>query len=457
MAPDSSPTLLNTDIVVIGMGPAGEAVAGILAKRNVDVIGIDQHLVGGECAYYGCVPSKMMVRAADLVAETRRADRLAGPTTITPDWSLVANRIREATSNWDDAEAVESFERRGGRFVRGIGQIVGHNRVSVGEQVIEAGRGIVLATGTRPAVPPIDGLAVTPYWTNRDALTTERVPDSLAILGGGAIGCELAQVFARFGSDVTIIESEQRIHNAGEPEASDILVGALERDGITVLAGHTAEHVTHRDDGFSIELSDGPPVEAEQLLVAVGRDAHLDDLGVQHYGLDDGSRFLETAPDMRVADGLWAVGDVTGQALFTHVGTYQARVAIASILGEKGPTASYHAIPAVTFTDPEIGRVGMTEQQAIDADVDIATSTNDGSARAWLHDALDDVVIKLIADRERKVLIGATAVGPSGGEVLGALAVAVHAEVPIADLGTMIYAYPTFHRAIDDAVQGLDL
>lgn len=450
----------SADIVVVGMGPAGEAVAGALAEAGLDVVGIDRELIGGECPYWGCIPSKMMIRAAHTLAEARRIPGLAGTATVTPDWSPVAERIRaEATDNWDDTVAVDRFVGKGGRFLRGEGRITGPRTVQVGDRTVTARQGIVIATGTRAAVPAIPGLAGTPYWTNHQAIEAATLPRSIIVLGGGAIGAELTQVYNRFDVEVTIVEALDRLLPSEEPEAGTLLADVFTRDGITVHTGTGAAAVEHRDGTFTVRLDDGTEIRAEQLLVATGRRTDLAGLGVAHLGLDDTARFLTVDDNLRVTDGVWAVGDITGRGLFTHVGTYQADLAIADILGRDHPPASYHALPRVTFTDPEIGAVGLTEQQARDTGTDVRTSLIQvpHTARGWIHKAGNDGLIKLVADARTGTLVGATAAAPNGGEVLGLLALAVHARIPVSTLRTMIWAYPTFHRGIEDALRSLDL
>jgi len=448
----------RVDVVVVGLGVGGEEVAGKLAEAGLAVVGIESNLVGGECPYWGCVPSKMMIRAGNALAEARRIPRLAGSASAHPDWTPVAKRIREeATDDWDDTVAVERFVGKGGRFVRGYGALTGPRTVAVGDQTFEATRAIVIGTGAAPAAPPIDGLAGTPYWTNREAIEVEELPVSLVVLGGGAIGVELAQVFARFGVRVTVVEAADQLAPFEEPEAAALVRTALEADGVEIRTGVKATRVLYSEpEGFAVELDGGAaPATGDRLLVATGRQARLADLGLETVGLDPSARALATDERMRVADGIWAVGDVTGHGAYTHIAMYEAGVAVRDILGQPGPPADYRAVPRVTFTDPEVGSVGLTEAQARDRGLNLRVGLTDltTSARGWIHKEGNAGLIKLIADGE--VLVGATSVGPMGGEVLSMLTLAVHARVPLAELRSMIYAYPTFHRAVEDALRNL--
>jgi len=446
------------DVVVVGMGPGGEDVAGRLAQAGLSVVGMDSRLVGGECPYWGCIPSKMMIRAAGLLAEARRVPGMAGSSTVRADYGPVADRIRaEATDDWDDKAAVDRFVGKGGTFVRGFGRITGPGHVTVGERTFRAGRAIVLNTGTSPAVPPIDGLHGTPYWTNREAIEAKDAPASLVVLGGGAIGVELAQAFARFGSRVTVVESAEQLLPMEEPESGSLLGDVFRREGLDVRTGVSATRVRHDGAQFSLELADGSTVSGERLLVATGRQVDLASLGVGAVGLDESARTITVDERMRAAAGVWAIGDVTGKGAFTHVSMYQAGIATRDILGEEGPPASYHGLPRVTFTDPEVGSVGMSEAHAREAGLNVRVGTTQlpSSARGWIHKVGNDGLIKLVEDADRGILVGATSIGPSGGEVLGALVVAIHGRVPTAELRSMIYAYPTFHRAIEDALNNL--
>ncbi|MGY0232920.1 dihydrolipoyl dehydrogenase family protein [Longispora urticae] len=442
------------DIIVIGLGVGGEEVAGRLAASGLDVLGIENRLVGGECPYWGCIPSKMMIRAANAVAEARRVPTFAGDATVRPDWGPVHARIRdEATDNWNDQVAVDRFTGKGGTFLRGRGRLTAPGRVRVGSEEYEATKGVVIATGTTPAIPPIPGLADSPYWTNRDAIEAAELPRSLTVLGGGAIGLELSQVFARFGVAVTVVEASDRILALEEPESSKVAREALTGDGVTVHVGRRAVKV----DGTTVYLDDGTEVTSDRILVATGRRVDLAGLGLDTLGLDPGARNLDVDEWMRAGERLWAVGDVTGRGAFTHIAMYQADIAVRDILGQGGPAADYKALPRVTFTDPEIGAVGLTEAQARERGLTVGTgySPLGSSTRGWIHGVGDEGFIKLVVDTDRGVLVGATSAGPAGGEVLAGLAVAVHAEVPVETLRSMIYAYPTFHRAISEAVRAI--
>ena len=445
------------DVVILGMGPGAEYVGEELARAGVSVAAVEERLVGGECPYWGCVPSKMMIRAADLLAEGRRIPGMAGSSVISPDWTPVASRIRdEATDDWDDKVAADRFTDLGGTLFRGHGTITAPGEVRVGDDVLRARRGIVIGSGSQPAIPPIDGLAATPYWTNHEAIEAVAVPRSLLVLGGGAIGAELAQVSARFGSAVTVVEAQGQLLPMEEPESGELLARVFRADDIAVSTGVAASSVGHDGDEFTLTLADGSRLRGERLLVATGRRVDLAALGVGAIGLDEHARFLATDGQMLAAPGVWALGDVVGKGAFTHMSMYHGGIILGQLLGRPHHPAEYHAVPRVTFTDPEIGAVGMTEAQArqhLGDRVATAITQLATSARGWIHKA--DGFVKLVADTERGVLVGATSAGPVGGEVLGLLTLAVHAPVPVARLREMIYAYPTFHRAVEDALRQL--
>jgi pyruvate/2-oxoglutarate dehydrogenase complex dihydrolipoamide dehydrogenase (E3) component len=451
----------QVDVVVLGMGPGSEDAAERLAEAGLETVGIDGKLLGGECPYWGCIPSKMMIRAANLLAEGRRIPGMAGTSTVTPDWAPVAKRIREATDNWDDTVAVDRFVGKGGKFVRGWGRLDGPKRVVVGDDVYEARRAIVISVGAKEWSPPIPGLAELEgrYWTNRGAIEAEAVPSTLVVLGGGAIGVELGQMFARFGADVSIVEGGDRLLAREEPESSALAAKVLERDGIHI---HTSARITsvHHDDAkdeFVLTLDGDRPVTGQRLLVCTGRRPDLAAINVKSIGVDEKAHGLPVDEYLRVTDGVWGVGDVTGIGAFTHVSMYQADICVKDILGQNPAPADYRAMPHVTFTDPEIGSVGLTEAEARERKLNVRVGSYPipDSTRGWIHKVGNDGFIKLVEDADRGVLVGATSAGPVGGEVLSMLTLAIHAEVPVEQLQRMIYAYPTFHRAVQPALMNL--
>jgi pyruvate/2-oxoglutarate dehydrogenase complex dihydrolipoamide dehydrogenase (E3) component len=448
----------QVDVVVIGMGPGGEEVAGRLAEAGLSVVGVERELVGGECPYWGCVPSKMIIRGANLLAEARRIDKVSGRATVRAELAPVARRIRdEATDNWDDKVAADRFAGLGGRLVRGDAKLEGPGRVRVGDEVFEASRGVVLATGSAPVVAPIEGLAESEHWTNREAIAATIAPESLAVLGAGAVGLELAQAFSRFGSQVTVIEAMDRVLPPEEPEASDTVARVLQSEGVELWLGLRAKRVERADGHVTVWLDNGTKVRAAELLVSVGRRARVAEIGVDSVGLDPNADAITVDEWMRAGEGLWAVGDVTGVGPFTHMAMYQAGIAIADILGKRDQPADYRGLSRVTFTDPEVGSVGLTERAARDVGLTVRTGISQvsSSARGWIHGPGNDGFIKLVEDVDAGVLVGATSCGPWGGEVLSMLTLAVHARVPVATLRTMVYAYPTFHRGVLDALNDL--
>jgi pyruvate/2-oxoglutarate dehydrogenase complex dihydrolipoamide dehydrogenase (E3) component len=449
-------TVKNVDVVVVGLGPGGEYAAQQLAEAGLSVVGVERALVGGECPFYGCIPSKIIIRAADALEESRRSERLGGKAEPAPDWSLVATRIAgEATSHWHDDSHVSSLEAAGVEIARGQGRLDGPGRVIVGDTTYVAARGVILNAGTEPAKLPIDGLEGTPYWTNREVMRLTELPDSLVVIGGGPIGAELAQAFSRFGVRVTVLEAGERILGPAEPEASAVVAEVFEREGIEVVTGAHISRVSH-DGTFHVEV-DGRTIDADRLLVAAGRRTNLSDLGLETVGLDPAARFVEVDDRLRAGERLWAIGDITGKGQFTHVSMYQGTRVVRDLLDQPGAEADYRALSWVTFTDPEVAGVGMTEKQARDAGLNVVTGLTriPDSSRGWIHQEGNDGIVKVVADADRGILVGASVVSPAGGEVIGLLATAVHAEVPVATLKGMHFAYPTFHRAIESALADL--
>lgn len=325
--------------------------AGRLAEAGLAVVGIDAELVGGECPYWGCVPSKMMIRAANLVAEARRIDGMARTATVTPDWGPVARGIRdEATDDWDDRVAIERLASKGARVVKGWARLDGPGRVVVGHDVYVSDR-VVLNIGARPWAPPIPGLADLDYWSNRELIEAEALPGSLVILGGGAIGVELGQAVRRFGVEVTIVEGSDRLLAAEEPEASALIHRVLTAEGRGLVTGARVTGAGHHDDRFVLGLEGYPDVVGERLRVATSRRPDQAGLGVATIGLDETARSVPTDGRLRAAPGVWAIGDMTGVGAFTHVSMYQAAI---------GPPTSWIGSPPTPTTGPCPGSPSRT-------------------------------------------------------------------------------------------------
>jgi pyruvate/2-oxoglutarate dehydrogenase complex dihydrolipoamide dehydrogenase (E3) component len=465
------------EIIVVGMGPGGEELAGVLAERGRSVLAVDERLFGGECPYFGCIPTKMIVRGAETLAEGRRVNLMAGSAEVHPDYTPVADRIRdEATDDWDDTVAVERLEGKGGTFVRGTGRLDGRDddgrlRVVVGDVTYRAEH-VAIATGTAPAVPDVEGLAElrTPYdangllWTNREAVHARTAPESLIVIGGGPIGCELAQAFARFGTKVDVVAREPRLLPRDEPDAGDVLATVFEREGITVHAGATPVRAHRTDDGVDVTLADGTVLSAAKVLCAAGRVPSLPGVGLESVGLDPSARALTVDDQMRVlrdgepVEGVYAIGDIAGHGAFTHLSVWQARVLAAHLLGDEDLFGGYHGLAWTTFTDPEVGRVGMSEQEARDAGLTVRVGVAQiaSNTRGWIHGPGNDGFVKVVEDADAGILVGATVVAPGGGEILGLLTVAVHARVPLHTLRTMHYVFPTQHRAVLEAIGAIE-
>ena len=335
-----------------------------------------------------------------------------------------------------------------------MGQDHRPRHVEVNGTTIDARRGILMATGSQPMIPPIPGLSEVEYWTNHEAIEVEELPASLAVLGGGPVGCELGQVFARFGVEVTFIEGGERLLVHEEPEASRLVAESLIEDGATLRLGVHAESVSSDDGSTRVHLDDGTNVTSERLLVATGRRSDADSVGVASAGASTNRGFVEVDGLMRAGDRLWAIGDVTGKGLLTQVAEYQGMIAVEDILGGEPRPADYRAIPRATFTDPEVGSVGMSEAEARSAGHEVTATVKNTQAtfRGWVNASPHSGFIKLVADESEDRLLGGTVVGPRATEVLGFLSLAVQERIPLGNLVNMIYAFPTFYGGIGEAL-----
>jgi pyruvate/2-oxoglutarate dehydrogenase complex dihydrolipoamide dehydrogenase (E3) component len=429
------------DAVVIGAGPGGRGVARRLAKAGRRVAVVEDELVGGECPFWACIPSKALLRPAEARGEAVHVAGLGRPPL---DWAEVARYRDYMVSGHDDTKKTKSLTDAGIEVVRGRGRVDGPGRVSAGEHALQAEH-VVIATGTTSAIPPIEGLDGVAYWTNREATAMETVPASAVVLGGGPVGVELGQMLARFGARTTIVEALPRLLARETPEVGDRLGELLRGEGIGVRLGAKAVRV----DANRVHLDDGSGVEGERLVVAVGRKPRTDDLGLETVGIEptDGGTLAVDA-HCRAGDGVWAVGDVTGVAQFTHVAAYQAGVAVADMLGTPRE-ADYRAVPRVVFTDPEVAAVGETPEQARERGADVAVVTGDladlDRTETYGHDLSGGY--GLVADRAASQVLGAWAVGPLASEWIHPMALAISARIPLDLVGDGMAQFPTFAEA----------
>ena len=432
------------DVVVIGAGPAGEVVAGRLGERGLSVAIVEESLVGGDCSYYACMPSKALLRPVELANEVERVPGLdIGPI----DTAAVLARRDQVINNFDDSAHLPWLEERDVALVRGRGRIAGRLQVEVeGQESLTARRAVVVATGSRALVPDIPGLRAAKPWTSRNVTTAREVPPRLMILGGGVVAVEMSQAWGALGSKITLVHRGERLIKREEPFAGEQVLDALRELGVDVRLGRSASGVA-RDEDFAVTLDDGSVVEADQLLVAFGRVPGTHGIGVETLGLEAGKPLL-VDDHMRVPghDWLFAIGDVNGRALLTHMGKYQGRIAADAILGQAVPLRSDGArSPRVIFTDPQVGAVGLTLAAAKESGlnvrhVDVETSGNAGGSFVG-HGARG--TSRLVIDEDRRVVVGATITGAEVAEALHAATIAVIAEVSLDDLWHAVPSFPT--------------
>jgi dihydrolipoamide dehydrogenase len=442
------------DAVVVGMGPAGEVASSRLLGQGLRVATVERELIGGECAYWACIPSKTLLRPPEARAEARRAAGLAEPG---QRWGEVAAYRDYMVRHLDDSGQVEGYERQGATVVKGAARIAGRGRVRVDDRVLETDR-IILATGSDPRIPPLDGLSEAGFWTNRQATGVSTLPASVVILGGGPVGIELGQFFVRFGVEVTLLQAPDRLIPRDDPEVSRHILAALREDGIEVRVGAVARSVRQEDGRRVVTLSDGSDVAGEQLLIATGREARVHDIGLETVGVEPTERGIAIDERCRVTDGVWAIGDATGVMPFTHVGMYQGRIAAADIAG-RDVRADYAAVPRVVFSDPEIAAVGLTAEQAGERGIETATAQialAEAIARPWTYERDPRGHLGLIADRRRRTLVGAWAIAPMAGEWIHYAALAIKAQIPLDVLADTVAQFPTYTEGYLKVIERLE-
>jgi len=441
------------DVVCLGGGVAGEAIADGLKNSGISLAVVERELVGGECPYWGCVPSKTLLRSGETLEEAARARVLAASRV---DWDVdfpkVSKRVLWMARDLDDSRPAAALEATGARLFRGQGKLVDLRSVEVGGERLVARRSVVIANGSTPAIPPIPGLDTVGYWTNRQAAVPRELPASLAVLGGGAVGVELAQAFARLGSKVTVIEAGPRFLGLEEPEAGAALLPHLQADGITLMLGDACVAVEKQAAMTVVHLKSGTLVSADRLLVATGRRPNVE--AWQKSGITQTERgWLKVDPEtLEARSGMYGAGDVTGLGGFTHLAYYHGQIVARRIRGEDA-RADHTAVPRVTFTDPEVASVGISEATARERGLDVVTAQADPAetARGYIHD-FHGGALKLVGDRGRGILIGATLVTPRAGEILGELVLAIKVGTPIKALADVIHPFPAFNRVLGAAL-----
>jgi pyruvate/2-oxoglutarate dehydrogenase complex dihydrolipoamide dehydrogenase (E3) component len=437
------------DVIVIGAGPGGEVAAGRLAQAGLEVAIVEVDKVGGECSYWACMPSKALLRPGALLAEARRVPGTAEAVTGPLDPAAVLRRRDEIINHLDDSGQLPWLEDRGVVLVRGWGRLAGEKRVAVGDLTLEARRAVILAGGTFPSLPPIDGLAEARPWSNREATTAESVPASLVIIGGGVVGAEMSQAYCSLGARVTLVEGERRLLPREEEFACQQVTESLIAQGADIRTGQKATSVRRTGDAVVVTLGDGSTVTADEVLVAAGRTPQTSGLGLETVGIEaDG--YLEVDANTRVPghDWLYVVGDLNGRALFTHMAKYQAALAAGHILG-KEMTAEHLAdgpgSPRVIFTEPQVAAVGHTTASAQRAGlrvrvVDVGTQANAGGS---FTGAGAGGTSRFLIDQDRDVIVGVTVTGVEVADFLQAATIAIVGEVPLSRLRHAIPAFPT--------------
>jgi dihydrolipoamide dehydrogenase len=445
---------MRFDVVVVGMGPGGEHAAYRLIAAGKKVAVIERELIGGECSYWACIPSKTLIRPPEARSEARHSAGVGDPSL---SWAEASAYRDFMVRNYDDAKQIKGYEDQGATVFKGDGRLVGPGVVEVSDERIEA-TDILLATGSEPTMPPIEGLEDVDVWTNREATGVKEIPERTIVIGAGPVGLELAQMLSRYGSSVALVQRADRLLDRETAEVSELLADYVADDGIEVHTGKNAVRVRREGDSKVVEFEDGSRLSADVIVVATGRRPRVKGLGLENIGVNaDGGVPIDER--CRVADGVWALGDVTGVSLFTHVAKYQGRVVSHNILG-RDRVADYRAIPRVVFCDPEIATVGLSVEQAREQGMDVATASIDLAAvlaRPSTYEENPRGHLGLVANRATKTLVGAWAVSPLASEWIHQAVLAVRAQVPIEVLLDTVAQFPSYSEGYLLALEELKL
>jgi pyruvate/2-oxoglutarate dehydrogenase complex dihydrolipoamide dehydrogenase (E3) component len=446
------------EVIVIGAGPGGEVCAAELGKAGTRVAIVESERVGGECSFWACVPSKALLRSEQPYTESKRVPGSKAGVTGSLSFAQAAAWRTESVDHYDDASHLPFLRENRVDLIRGEAKVDTPGVVVVKDRPYTCDT-IVIATGSDAKVPNIDGLDGGRFWTSREATSADAVPRRLAVIGAGAVGVELGQFFARYGSKVTIIEPGPHVLPREEPVIAQFMSEALKADGVDIILGAHAKSVRRTDRGVTVSFDDRPDLEADEVLVATGREPRLKTFNTQALGVKLERGFIHVDTFCRAAENIYAVGDVTGVALFTHVAKYQGRIAASAILGKPEP-ARYDAVPRCLFTDPEIGATGLTEAQAAEqklnytiADVDLSIATR---SNLFYEEPVKGHV-KFVVDKDKQTLIGASVIGPEAGEMIGWATMAIQSGARIGALRHIIHPFPTFSETFFYALDAIRL
>lgn len=444
------------DMAVLGMGPGGEVAASRLIQAGKKVVVFERELIGGECAYWACIPSKTVLRPAEARTEVHKA---AGVSGAEVDWASTREYRDYMIRDLDDSAQVEGLDKQGATVIKDEARLTGPGRIQAGEREITAEH-IIIATGSEAVIPPLEGIEEITAWTNRETYTTDDLPQRAVIVGGSAFGVETATFLARFGVQVTLIHRGDRLLGREDPRVGELVHDYLAETGVDIRLGASAAKARRDGEDSVIELDDGTEVAADVVIFGTGRKPRTKGLGFE----DAGARLGEHGEVLidehaQAGQNLWAIGDVTGVMPFTHVAKYQGRIAADAILG-RAHAATYEGIPRVVFADPEIAAAGLTQQQAEQRGIRTTATELDLSnaiARPWTYEQDPRGHLGLLADTERKVLIGAWAIGPQAGEWIHQASLAIRAQLPLETLLDQVAQFPTYHEAYQAALEQLEV